>query len=61
MPLATIHGPRPPRSTGALRPIAAARARMWSGVVPQQPPTMFTPFSTTKLRRISAMGSGCIG
>jgi hypothetical protein len=34
---------------------------MWSGVVPQQPPTMLTPFSATNSRSVSAIGPGCIG
>ena len=34
---------------------------MWSGVVPQHPPTMFTPKSTTNSLSVSAIGSGRIG
>ena len=61
IPLETIQAPRPGRGAGARDPTAAARARVCSGVVPQQPPTMFTPCSTTNSRRISAIGSACIG
>ena len=61
MPLETDHGPRPDLAAGSRRPIAATMARMCSGVVPQQPPTILTPFSATKSRSVSAIGPGSMG
>ena len=47
-----------PARAAAGRPPARASARMWAGVVPQQPPTTLTQPSSTKRRILSARLSG---
>ena len=38
---------------------ASAMEAMWSGVVPQQPPTMFSRPAAANSRRMSAVAAGC--
>jgi hypothetical protein len=49
------------RGLGARVPRRRASAAMCAGVVPQQPPTMFNPSSSTKRISQSASSSGVSG
>src|SRR5256885_8660889 len=44
---------------GATPPIARATALIWSGVVPQQPPRMFTKPLVAKSRSSTDVSCGC--
>ncbi len=59
--LETSTGPGAGRSPGLASPILSLIAAMWSGVVPQQPPTMPTPYFSTNSPKLAARGSGSSG
>ena len=59
--LETIGGPGSGRLPASRPATRSAIAAMWSGVVPQQPPTIDTPWRSTKSWSALASGSGSSG
>ncbi len=59
--LDTSAGPRSGRGPASRPPTRSTIARMWSGVVPQQPPTIETPWRSTNSCSVLASGSGSSG
>ena len=59
--LDTRGGPGSGRGAASRPPTRSTIARMWSGVVPQQPPTIVTPLFSTNSVSVVASGSGSSG
>ncbi len=57
----TCGAPGSGRGPASRPPTRSTIARMWSGVVPQQPPTIETPKRSTNSCSVLASGSGSSG